>query len=71
MNSKDKMILTLECDGKRFIAEHSWDASIEELLQSFYAHCISVTYSPKTVLRAMREFSNNEMEALFPDEIND
>ena len=57
-----KTILTLENNGYKFNSEMSWDANMEDLLDSFYGMCVSATFNPLTVLEAMKEFSESHLE---------
>lgn len=65
--NRDKFILSIESDGKKYTSEMNWDASMEDILQSFYGLLIATSYMPDTILRNMKEFSENVIEALNND----
>ena len=66
----EKTILSLEMNGYKHSSELSWDANMYELLESFFGMCVSATFSPKTVLEVMNEFSKDKLEAFWDIEEN-
>ena len=62
-NENEKTKLILESDNNRYVSEMNWDANIDELLSSFYGMCVSATYSPITVLKQMKEFAEEHLDA--------
>lgn len=61
MNKNEKTILSLESDNKKFSAELSWAAGMDEILQAFFGLCVSASFMPETVITGMKEFSESMM----------
>ena len=57
--------LTLESYGNvyRFEADHC-DCDMEEMLYAFYGLLTAATWSPITILKAMKEFADERLELL-------
>lgn len=59
-----KTILTIEHSGTKHSSELSWDAGMDDLIQSFYGLCIAATWNPVTVLENMKEFAEEHLEVI-------
>lgn len=55
--------LTLEAYGNKHSSELSWDASISDILDSFYGLCVSATFTPNTILERMKDWLDEHMES--------
>jgi hypothetical protein len=58
----EKIILTLESNGIKSIHELSWDATVDELVNAFYAAMVGITFSPNLVINAMKQFVKEQDE---------
>lgn len=56
--------ISIEMDGNKYEAILPWDCDYETLLTAFYGLTISATFQPLTALNTMKDFSNNNLEAL-------
>ena len=59
----DKTILTFESNGNKIIYEMPWCVGMEELLDAFYSGCIGITFAPETILKNMKEYAEEKLEA--------
>jgi hypothetical protein len=60
----EKIILTLESNGIKSTHELSWDATVDELVNAFYAAMVGITFSPNLVINAMKQFVKDNGETL-------
>lgn len=62
---QEKTCLTLESYGNvyRFEANHC-DSGMEEMLYAFYGLLTAATWSPITILKAMKEFAGEHLKLL-------
>lgn len=61
-------ILTLECEGIKLSSVMAWDASIEDLLNSFYGLCVGATFNPEALVEAMQEWAEEKQNSFKKDE---
>lgn len=61
-------ILTLECGGVKFTSEMTWDANIEDLLNSFYGLCVGATFHPEALLKSMQEWAEEKQNSFSKSE---
>lgn len=61
----DKLIFTLESKGQgidcKTTTELSNDFTIQDLLHTFYGSCITMTYSPLSILEEMQKFASERL----------
>lgn len=57
----EKTILTLEHADRKIVAEMSWDADMDDLLDAFYGLCVGVTWRANTVLEAMKQYAEDRL----------
>ena len=57
------VILSLECGGVKFTSEMAWDASIEDLLNSFYGLCVGATFHPEAFVKVMQEWAEEKQNS--------
>lgn len=64
-NKEENTRLTLESYGNvyRFEANHC-DSDMDEMLYAFYGLLTAATWSPTTILQAMKEFADERLELL-------
>jgi hypothetical protein len=62
------VILTLECGGVKITSEMAWDASIEDLLNSFYGLCVGATFHPEALVKVMQEWAEEKQASFKKDE---
>lgn len=63
-----KTIISFETfEGKKFISELHWDANINDVLDAFVGMMVSATFPYETVLSEMHDFSEEALEAHFPN----
>ena len=55
--------ITIEANGFKHSSELNWDASIDDLIQSFYGLCIAASWIPTTVLENMKSFAEEHLDA--------
>lgn len=60
----EKTILTLESNGIKSTHELGWDATVDELVNAFYAAMVGITFSPNLVITAMKQFVKEQDETL-------
>lgn len=60
----EKIILTLESNGIKSTHELGWDATVDELVNAFYAAMVGITFSPNLVINAMKQFVKDNCETL-------
>ncbi len=60
----EKTILTLESNGIKSTHELGWDATVDELVNAFYAAMVGITFSPNLVINAMKQFVKDNYETL-------
>ena len=58
----EKTILTLESNGIKSTHELGWDATVDELVNAFYAAMVGITFSPNLVITAMKQFVKEQDE---------
>lgn len=62
----DKLIFTLESKGQgidcKTTTELSNDFTIQDLLYTFYGSCITMTYSPQSILEEMQNFASERLK---------
>ena len=56
-------ILTIECGGVKITSEMVWDASIEDLLNSFYGLCVGATFNPEALVKTMQEWAEEQQNS--------
>ena len=59
-----KTIISLEQSGNKHISELPWDASIEDMLDSFYGLCVAATFHPKNILEYMKDWSEERLRGM-------
>ena len=62
MREPEKTIVTLESHGKKHSSELNWDANLSDILDAFYGLCVAATFDPVTVVKGMREWSEEKCE---------
>lgn len=61
-----KLRITIENEGdnyKKFISELPWDSDMYDILDAFIGMCVSLTFVPETVYKAMYEVSESALDA--------
>lgn len=56
--------ITLEALGHKHSSELSWDASIVDILDSFYGLCIAATFHPESILNVMKDWVEEKMDGM-------
>ena len=53
---------------KEFSWKGNWDANADDFLEAFYAMLVGLTFSETGVLRAMKDFAEERLSVLEPEE---
>ena len=69
INKTENTTLTLESHGKKYSAEMNWDCDCEALLDAFLGLSVAATFPYKSILTTMYQWSKDQLEVYFPDEI--
>jgi hypothetical protein len=62
MKEPEKTIVIIESHGKKHSSELNWDAGIYDILNAFYGLCVAATFDPVTVVKCIREWSEEKCE---------
>jgi hypothetical protein len=54
-------VLSLKHASSIVTVELPWDVNIDELLSAFVGACVGVTFSERSVLRAMKEYAQDRL----------
>lgn len=69
LGNNENTKLTLESHGRKFSAEMNWDCDCEGLLDAFLGLSVAATYPYKTMLKVMHDWSKEQLEVYFPEEV--
>ena len=53
---------------QEFSWKGNWDAGADEIIEAFYSMMVGLTFPETTVLRAMKEFAEEKLSILEPEE---
>jgi hypothetical protein len=57
----EKTIISIEQHGNKHYSELSWDAGIDDILDSFYGLCVAASFEPKHILEYMKDWSEERL----------
>ena len=62
------MTITSPKQYQEFSWKGNWDAAADDFIEAFYAMLVGLTFSETGVLRAMKDFAEERLSVLEPEE---
>ena len=67
-DSNVTMTITNPKQYQEFSWKGNWDAAADDFIEAFYAMLVGLTFSETGVLRAMKDFAEERLSVLEPEE---
>lgn len=67
-DSNVTMTITSPKQYQEFSWKGNWDAAADDFIEAFYAMLVGLTFSETGVLRAMKDFAEERLSVLEPEE---
>ena len=67
-DSNVTMTITSPKQYQEFSWKGNWDANADDFVEAFYAMLVGLTFSETGVLRAMKDFAEEKLSILEPEE---
>lgn len=70
-NENGPFTVSISSNGNTYTAELPWDSSVEVILDAFTGMLVSATFSYTSILKRMRHFAEEHLDAYYPQRDED